>query len=131
MTTQKKCTISLLIICIIELLPVPITSVYAIYAMRKRPTWLLGVINRLYSDPPLELEKQARFVSVEGHDFMKTRRNCTIGIISLFVVDLIVPVIIPIGIFVVRKRPVWFKNLANRLYADKVQNITLDVAIQT
>jgi hypothetical protein len=38
----------------------------------------------------------------------------------MFVVDLLVPVIIPTALYVVRKRPAWFKSLIIGLYADKL-----------
>ena len=126
MEIRTKCTISLCTLFLIELLPIPFTGIYAIYAMRKRPVWIFKVVNRLYADRPVDPEKPFVELSVEGHDFMKSRRNCTIGIVSLFIVDVIVPVIVPLGIYVVRKRPVWFKNVTNRLYADQVMLMSLD-----
>lgn len=90
--------------------------------MRKRPGWIPGVVDRLYADKPVDPEKPVKEMSLEGHDFMKTRRNCTIGIISLFAIDVVVPVIVPLGIFIVRKRPNWFIIVTKRLYADQLQD---------
>lgn len=123
--TQTKCTISLCTLFLIELLPIPFTGIYSIYAIRKRPDWIPRVVQRLYADKPVDLDNPVEELSVEGHDFMKSRRNCTIAIISLFVVDVIVPVIVPLGIYIARKRPNWFKNVTRRLYADRIDDILL------
>jgi hypothetical protein len=93
--------------------------------MRKRPAWIPPVVERLYADKPVDPEKPVKEISVVGHDFMKTRRNCTVAIVSMFIIDVIVPVIVPLGIYIVRKRPNWFKNVTHRLYADQIQDILL------
>jgi hypothetical protein len=41
----------------------------------------------------------------------------------MFIIDVIVPIIVPLGIYIVRKRPNWFKNVTHRLYADQIQDI--------
>lgn len=123
MKTQTKCTISLCTLFLIELLPIPFTGIYSIYAIRKRPRWVLRTIERLYADAELDPEKILDAHELAGHDHLKTRRNCTIGIITLFLIDVIVPVIVPLGIYISRKRPNWFKNVSARLYADQYQEI--------
>lgn len=125
MRTQTKCTLSLCGLFIIEILPIPFTAIYAIYAIRKRPAWIPEVVERLYADKPVDPNKPMNDISVEGHDPMKTRRNCTIAITTMLLIDVIVPFTVPFGLYIVRRRPNWFKNVAYRLYADKLQNTTL------
>lgn len=51
---------------------------------------------------------------------MKVRKNCTIGLSAMFIIDLLVPVVIPTALYVVRRRPRWFKELVTRLYIDQL-----------
>jgi hypothetical protein len=37
----------------------------------------------------------------------------------MFLIDIIVPFTVPFGLYIVRRRPNWFKNTAARLYADQ------------
>jgi len=56
------------------------------------------------------------------HDPMATRKKCTISLAIIFVIDLLVPVVIPAALYVVRRRPEWFKDVIAKLYADKISN---------
>jgi hypothetical protein len=47
----------------------------------------------------------------------------------MFAIDLLVPVVIPTALYVVRRRPEWFKNVVARLYSDKLPNNALNPAI--
>ena len=111
---------------IIEILPIPFTAIYSLHAVRKRPGWIPGVIERLYVDKPIDSDKPVMKLPVEGHNSMKTRRNCTIVLTTMFLIDVIVPFTVPFGLYIVRKRPYWFRNVARRLYADQLQDIILD-----
>jgi len=125
MKTQTKCTLAICGLFIIEILPVPFSAVYSLYAIRKRPDWLPRVVDNLYLDRPAkEGDKPDPYLPI-GHDPMALRKKCTITLVGLFVVDLIVPVIIPTALFVVRRRPLWFKHLVAKLYSDKLQPVVL------
>ncbi len=119
MNLQTKCTCVIVGLFIVEILPVPFTSIYSLYAIRRRPDWLPKVTGRLYADK-LAAGAVAEFSPPSGHDAMKTRSRCTFGLIALFIVDVLVPVIIPTALYVVRMRPAWFCKLVFRLYADKL-----------
>ena len=116
MKIQTKCTLVIVSLFIIEILPVPFSALYSLYAIRKRPDWLPRVVDKLYADKPVNLE----LTSAGLNDPMALRRKCTINLAILFVIDLIVPVIIPTALYVVRKRPAWFQDLVLKLYADKL-----------
>lgn len=124
MRTQTKCTLAICGLLIIELLPMPFTSVYSLYAVRKRPDWLPSVVNNLYADKTLQETGIMKQLSLDFHDPMATRKKCTITLAILFVIDLLVPVIIPTALYVVRRRPEWFKDVIVKLYADKISNNT-------
>ncbi len=129
MRTQTKCTLTLCTMFIIEILPIPFTAIYSIYAVRKRPTWIPNTVERLYVDKPINPNKVNKEISVDEHDPMKTRRNCTIALTTMFLIDVIVPFTVPFGLYIVRRRPIWFKNVVTRLYADHLQQATQDEAI--
>lgn len=118
--TQTKCTLSLVGLLIVEIAPIPFTALYSIFAIRKRPAWIPGVVERLYADKPVDPDKPIPEYSAEGHNAMKTRRNCTIAIVTMLLIDIIVPFTVPFGLYIVRKRPIWFRNVATRLYADQL-----------
>lgn len=121
MRTQTKCTLSLCGLFIVEILPIPFTAIYGIYAIRKRPGWIPETVQNLYLDKPLDPKKPVKEVDLEGHDYMKTRRNCTIAITTMFLIDVIVPFTVPFGLYIVRRRPNWFRNTARKLYADQLK----------
>ena len=118
MRTQTKCTLFLSGMFIVEILPLPFTAMFSLYVIRKRPPWLPEVVERLYAD------KEAGLVAeqpvLDGHDFMITRRKCTMTLTMMFLVDIIIPVTIPFGLYIVRRRPLWFRNVVARLYADQL-----------
>ncbi len=122
MNLQTRCTCVIACLFIVEILPVPFTSLYSLYAIRKRPNWLPQVTGRLYADK-LVSGAMADYSPPPGHDAMMTRSRCTLGLAALFVVDLLIPVIIPTALYVVRMRPAWFHRLVLRLYADKLQPV--------
>lgn len=51
---------------------------------------------------------------------MSTRAKCLITLIGLMIVDIFpVPVVGAIGLYVIIKRPMWFRDLVNRLYDER------------
>ena len=128
MTTQTKCTLTLCLLFIIEILPVPFTAIYSLYVVRKRRDWVPGVVEKLYADRPVKENESAVPLVLEGHDPLVTRKRCTITLASLFVVDILVPCTIPFGLYLVRRRPLWFKNTVAKLYADQLEGSTLGQA---
>ena len=119
MRTQTKCTLSLTGLLIVEILPIPFTAIYSLFVIRKRPAWLPEVVERLYADKELKEGEILDQPIKDGHDPMVTRRRCTISLSTMFLIDVIVPFTVPFGFYVVRRRPAWFKNVVNRLYADQ------------
>jgi hypothetical protein len=119
MRTQTKCTLTLCGMLIVEILPIPFTALYGIYAIRKRPAWIPEVVERLYADKPAEMAGPVMDVPSD-HDHMETRKKCTITMCTMFLVDVVVPFTVPFGIYVVRRRPNWFKDVVSRLYADQL-----------
>ncbi len=120
MKTQTKCTLCLSTLFFIELMPIPFTAIYSLYAVRKRPAWLPATVERLYADKPVDPNKPVEEISLQNHDAMKTRRNCTITLSLLFIIDAIVPTVVPLAIYIVRRRPNWFKKVTLKLYADQL-----------
>jgi hypothetical protein len=48
---------------------------------------------------------------------MSTRAKCLITLIGLMILDIFpIPVVGAIGLYVIIKRPLWFRDLVNRLY---------------
>ncbi len=119
MRTQTKCTLTLCGMLIVEILPIPFTALYGIYAIRKRPGWIPGVVESLYADKPAEPAGPVKEVP-QGHDPMETRKKCTIAMSTMFLVDVAVPFTVPFGLYIVRRRPSWFKDIVARLYADQL-----------
>ncbi|MEN8260289.1 MAG: hypothetical protein ABFS02_06845, partial [Pseudomonadota bacterium] len=75
--------------------------------------WVLNVVTRLYMDKPVEED-----VACE-EDALVTRKKCTRTLIMMTLIDLgPVPVTIPVALYVVRRRPKWFRNVVSRLYSD-------------
>lgn len=104
---------------VVEILPVPFTAIYGIYAIRKRPGWIPEVVEKLYADKPAELARLVKEAPL-GHDPMTTRKNCTIAMSTMFLIDILVPFTVPFSLYVVRRRPRWFRDLVARLYADQL-----------
>ncbi|HYE37674.1 hypothetical protein [Methylocaldum sp.] len=51
---------------------------------------------------------------------MSTRAKCLITLIALMTLDILpLPVVGSIGLYVVIKRPRWFRDLVNRLYDEE------------
>ena len=121
MKTQTKCTLCLTTLFFIELMPIPFTTLYSLYAVRKRPTWIPATVKRLYAEKPVDFDDTAEEISLKNHNWKKTRRNCTITLSLLFFIDAIIPTVVPMGIYIVRRRPNWFKNVTFKLYADMLQ----------
>ncbi|MCF6250126.1 MAG: hypothetical protein L3J75_02475 [Methylococcaceae bacterium] len=128
MRTQTKCTLVLSGLFILELLPVPFTAVYSLYVIRKRPEWLPGAVERLYADK--EIKRQNLHLPLAGHDPMVTRKRCTLSLSCMFLLDIATPFTILFSLYIVRRRPIWFKNVVARLYADKME-YTVDNSEQT
>ena len=121
MRTQTKCTLSLCGLFIIEILPIPFTAIYSLYVVRKRPMWVPEVVNRLYADKPGDEGNSIEQTNVAGYDPRNTQKKCTITLASMFTLDILVPFTVPFSLYIVRRRPLWFKNTVARLYADQLQ----------
>jgi len=117
MKTQTKCTLVIIGLFIVEILPVPITSLYSLYAIRRRPNWLPKTLANLYADKPEAVD----YALPVGHDFRRTQKKYTVILVAMFAVDLLIPVVIPAALYIVRVRPQGFKTLMAKLYADKLQ----------
>lgn len=119
MKLQTKCTCIIIGLFVVEILPVPFTSLYSLYAIRRRPDWLPKVTDQLYADK-LASGAVPDYLPPPEHNPMSTKNRCTLGLVAMFIVDLLVPVVIPTALYVVRMRPAWFRKLVLRLYADKL-----------
>ena len=115
MKTQTKCTLSLSGLLIIEILPIPFTVLYCLYVVRQRPEWIFEMFDKLYSEKE---ELPTDTFSLNTHDPMITRRRCTISFSIMFLLDFLIPFTVISALFIVRKRPVWFKHVVERLYDD-------------
>jgi hypothetical protein len=115
MKTQTKCTITLSVLLIIEILPIPLTIFYCLYVTRKRSNWLPRVVERLYTEKNVPIKP----LLFDGFDPMVTRRRCTISLSFMFLLDLLIPFTTLFGLYIVRRRPIWFNNVISRLYFDK------------
>jgi len=121
MNIQTKCTWVICGLFIIEILPMPVSSLYGLYAVRKRPDWLLNVVEALYAGKPVKEGETVEYALPVGHNPLAIRKRYTIMMVVVFLVDLLIPVVVPSALWIVRIRPVWFKNLVLRLYSDKLQ----------
>jgi hypothetical protein len=124
MKTQTKCTLTLSVLFIIELLPIPFTIIYCLYVTRKRSNWLPGVVERLYAEKDVIIKP----LLFDKCDPMVTRRRCTIFLSIMLLLDLLTPFTTLFGLYIVRRRPIWFKNVVSRLYFDKPEtNVTIEI----
>lgn len=57
----------IVLLLIVEILPVPVTSLYSLYAIRKRPSWLPIVTHGLYAE------------ATQQHDNIGASANLLIG----------------------------------------------------
>ncbi len=105
---------------IVELLPIPLTSIFSLYVIRKRPLWLLGVVERLYTEKDITHTKSKP--RINANKSLVTRRRCTISLSIMILFDFLVPFTILTGLYITRMRPLWFKNTVSRLYADLLGN---------
>lgn len=115
---------------IIEILPIPLTSIFSLYVIRKKPTWLPGTVERLYAEKVIKLDT-SQFLFSEKTSIV-TRRRCTISLSIMILLDFMVPFTILTGLYIVRRRPIWFKNTVSRLYADLlVENKSIGSPLET
>ena len=120
MRTQTKCTITLCCLFIIEIFPLPFTALISLFVVRKRPGWFPVVAYNLYSDKPKTEYTGAEPQKPTTDEIMPTRKKCTIILSCMTFVDLILPVTIPTALYIIRRRPQWFMDTVDRLYADQL-----------
>ncbi len=112
---RKKFTFVMAGLFFVEIMPLPFTAFISLYTVRKRPDWFPDTVQRLYADIPADDAKESAAV-----DPAATKKRCSITIISMMLVDLgPIPLTIPVGLYIVRRRPRWFRAVVARLYADK------------
>jgi hypothetical protein len=116
MNTQTKCTLVIVGLFIVEILPVPLTSLYSLFAIRRRPNWLPKTVANLYANKAEVVD----YALPVGHDFTQTQKKYTFILVAMFMVDLLIPVVIPAALYIVRVRPQGFKTLITKLYGDKL-----------
>ena len=122
MKTQTKCTLSLSGLFILEMLPIPFTAIYALYVIQKRPDWFPETVKRLYAEKENKQYITIDPARLDGHDTKVTRRRCTISLSIMFILDILIPFTILLGLYVARRQPIWFKNVVDRLYADQLSD---------
>lgn len=121
MKTQTKCTVSLSGLFILGLLPVPLTAIYCLYVVRKRPSWFPETVKRLYAEQEKKQDNIIDSASLDERDPIATRRRCTISLSFMTLLDIFIPFIPLLGLYIVRRRPVWFKNIVDLLYTDRLE----------
>ena len=119
MKVKTKYSLIIFGIFILELFPVPFSSIYSLYAIRKRPGWLPKAVDKLYDEEPAQDPASYQLLGFDEDDVKRVQKKATIVLLLMFAVDLLVPVVIPTAFYVVRLRPRWFRNWMARLYADK------------
>jgi len=87
-------------------------------------------IDRLYAESPNE-DTSSIDVNLVEANFRRVQTQCTLTLAIMFTIDLLVPVVIPTALYVVRKRPIWFKNLITQLYADKLAALELNRSVSS
>ncbi|MCK5477984.1 MAG: hypothetical protein KAI44_03615 [Methylococcales bacterium] len=120
MKTQTKCTLSLSGLFILGLLPIPFTAIYCLYVIRKRPGWFPETVKRLYAEKEKKQDITIDPALLDGYDPIVTRRRCTISLSLMVLLDILIPFIPLFGLYIVRRRPIWFKNVVDLLYADQL-----------
>ncbi len=130
MNIQTKSTLIICGMFIVEILPVPFSSIYSLYAIRKRPDWLPDFTDALYANKPVVDDQTIAGILASGHDPMATRRKYTLILVAMFMVDLLVPVVIPMALYIVRVRPKWFRIIMLKLYSDKVPLTIAPAAVE-
>ena len=112
MSTRKRCFITLGCLFILELMPIPFTAMFSLFTVWRGSEWLLGVVERLYEpmgyDPEYEM----------GIGAKATRKKCIRTLWFFFACDIVIPVTIPYGLYLVSRRPLWFRDTVFRLYGD-------------
>jgi len=100
---------------IIEILPIPLTSIFCLYVIRKRPKWLPSVVEHLYAEK--DVKPDINSSQFDEKNSMVTRKRCTISLSILILMDFLIPFTILTGLYIIRRRPIWFKKIVSRLYA--------------
>jgi len=75
MNLQTKSTLIICGMFIVEILPVPFSSIYSLYAIRKRPDWLPKYTDALYANKTVIDDQTITAILAAGHDPMATRKN--------------------------------------------------------
>ncbi len=101
---------------IIEILPIPLTSIFSLYVIRKRPKWFPGVVERLYAEKDIKPDTNPS--QFDEKKSMLTRKRYTISLSILILMDVLFPFTILTGLYIIRRRPIWFKKIVSRLYVD-------------
>jgi hypothetical protein len=50
MSTRAKCLITLFVLMILDILPLPIVGLIGLYVIIKRPQWFRDLVERLYEE---------------------------------------------------------------------------------
>lgn len=123
MKVKTKYSLIIFGIFILELFPVPFSSIYSLYAVRKRPVWLPKAVDKLYDEEPAQAPASYQLLGFDEDDVKRVQKKATLVLLLMFAIDLLVPVVIPTAFYVVRLRPKWFRDFMARLYADKFEAV--------
>lgn len=112
--TQIKCLVVFALFALIGFGPVSPTCLLGMYIVIERPRWFFNLVGNLYErQPPLQnrdspdSEKQTR----------RTRINCFLSLLGLFIVDIApIPVTALIAFTVILNRPLWFVRIVASVY---------------
>jgi hypothetical protein len=113
--TQLKCILVMAAIDVVGLGPLCITCLLGMGILVGRPEWFRVLVRDLYQGKgALAAESRAG----EGQpNSLSTRVKCFLALSVLMVVDILpVPVAGSIGMYVAVLRPMWFRDLVDRIY---------------
>ncbi|MGX2040343.1 hypothetical protein ACWJKU_09455 [Methylocaldum sp. MU1018] len=97
--------------------PLSLTCLTGMFIVIARPRWFYEVVENLYRDllrAPMDCPAQRQGYRPGS---MAVRVKCFLSLIVLLVLDIApIPVAGSIGLYVVIRRPRWFKTLVEKIY---------------
>lgn len=118
--TRIKCLLALLALAMLGFGPVSVTGLIGLFVVLQRPEWFDNVVKNVYRDKQVEDLPLRRQTSDVRRPATGVRIRCLLSLIVLMIVDILpVPVVGSIGLYVLLRRPLWFKDLVDRVYGNR------------
>lgn len=115
--TRLKCIFVLLILAVIGFGPFSVTGLIGLYVVLRRPGWFKNIVETVYRDRRPEATLSRGDGRPGAVSPMAMRIRCLLYLILLMVLDVApIPVVSSIGLYVVLRRPDWFKHVVDTLY---------------